>query len=1091
MARYPQGVKTFIPQIQPYQVDFNFANNVLKTKQNQYDTNWKQLNKLYGQIYYANLTREESKEKQEALVKQIDFNLKRISTMDLSLDQNVQAAKQIFQPFYEDKNLMKDIAWTKNTSMALSGAESLRNSSDEEQRARYWQDGVNAINYRIDEFKETPYDQIQSQANVRYTNYVDVMAKADAISKEFGDHVTPSFSEDNRWILNTTNGEQLRPHLQKLFQIRMANDPAIQEMYKTQAYVDRKNYMYQNAAEYGGDKQAAELAYLDATYNLLKPAVIENNEKLKKQDETYTRMIKTLQNRIDSNKQTLNTGLLLQDAEKFKNLNDGALVLSEKEYQDIKEGRSTLSTSTGPMNAADDISLLRTRVDSLRANQLMRTDFLEAADVYAFRNFKQELEVNDYEMENVKQQNRLALAKYEQDRADTRQKNLTKAENLAEYQKYIVDTGQGEYYFDEYGNRQVKIFEELDEVTEGSNPLTSGTFDVGEALIGNLTVQENMLSNEALAGLPYAASLGMNEDEQRSLFSGMTIPEAQEYLNKTITETGDFNILKVTEILAGLQEVFSGDNKFSAYADELYDKNSETGKAYNAYKDGLSATQIDIDAYAKSVNHQVFLTDKTFQALEQQGGNSLAGILAVNPYGFKVDDEEYYAKVNALAKLTPEELDDIKRKAREPEMEQRDDAARATAWAMFKTMPSGSNLTIWAGHVLADWADANNLASNSRARDFIPFKSTIDKLRGKGAPTPASAHEKYQAAYKQVAEELGNPIMYKGKIGTGDGSGISSTTSNITVHPLALNGDNYSRFYEGTDLKVVPVVSDLDGSIDLADKTKYTLSLDGTGLDQVGLDAEAEYEGGPTDSKAVLSALDLITDKALMSELKQGGRFTVESTVSTAYDGNLSAYVIKPSQEFVEKYATKRNKETGAIEKAGYFEASQGAKMLTNGITVMAPQGTFKSDLYHDNFQDQVTKIIKASPDKTYVIRNGKNTLTWKENAAGALTAETNVQMINIPNFINNPSDFENAYYMSNDLDKGIIMSVGEKSTDAISEQFLLETLPTIKNANDALVRKGLQLLKDQYDEQGRERYTKQEIIYELNKYSEQLYGYR
>jgi hypothetical protein len=92
MARYPTGVKTFIPQIQPYQVDFNFANNVLKTKQNQYDTNWKQLNKLYGQIYYADLTRGESKEKQEALVKQIDFNLKRISTMDLSLDQNVQAA---------------------------------------------------------------------------------------------------------------------------------------------------------------------------------------------------------------------------------------------------------------------------------------------------------------------------------------------------------------------------------------------------------------------------------------------------------------------------------------------------------------------------------------------------------------------------------------------------------------------------------------------------------------------------------------------------------------------------------------------------------------------------------------------------------------------------------------------------------------------------------------------------------------------------------------------------------------------------------------------------------------------------------------
>ena len=30
--------------------------------------------------------------------------------LDFSLDQNVQAAKQIFQPFYEDKNLRKEKA---------------------------------------------------------------------------------------------------------------------------------------------------------------------------------------------------------------------------------------------------------------------------------------------------------------------------------------------------------------------------------------------------------------------------------------------------------------------------------------------------------------------------------------------------------------------------------------------------------------------------------------------------------------------------------------------------------------------------------------------------------------------------------------------------------------------------------------------------------------------------------------------------------------------------------------------------------------------------------------------------------------------
>ena len=217
MARYPQGVSTFIPQIQPYQVDFNFVNNVLQAKQNQYDQNWKQLNKLYGQIYYADLTHDESKEKQKAIVDQIDFNLKRVASLDLSLDQNVTQAQQVFQPFYEDGNLMKDIAWTKNTKGQLNSAEALRSSSEEDNRARYWTTGVDAINYKMQEFKETPYDQIQSVGNVKYTPYVDVMKKAEEVTKEYGDSVTPSY-EGGKWIVKTTNGEQLIEPLSKASQ---------------------------------------------------------------------------------------------------------------------------------------------------------------------------------------------------------------------------------------------------------------------------------------------------------------------------------------------------------------------------------------------------------------------------------------------------------------------------------------------------------------------------------------------------------------------------------------------------------------------------------------------------------------------------------------------------------------------------------------------------------------------------------------------------------------------------------------------------------------------------------------------------------
>ena len=61
MATYLQGVTDFIPQVQPFQPDLNFYGGLMQTKQNQYDQNWNSLNKMYGQYFYADLTRDSKK----------------------------------------------------------------------------------------------------------------------------------------------------------------------------------------------------------------------------------------------------------------------------------------------------------------------------------------------------------------------------------------------------------------------------------------------------------------------------------------------------------------------------------------------------------------------------------------------------------------------------------------------------------------------------------------------------------------------------------------------------------------------------------------------------------------------------------------------------------------------------------------------------------------------------------------------------------------------------------------------------------------------------------------------------------------------
>jgi hypothetical protein len=137
MATYLSGITDFVPNYQPFQPDLNFYANVLQTKQTQYDNNWKSLNNIYAEMRNADLTHDQNVKKKDELLKQIDFNVKRIAGLDLSLQQNVDQATQIFRPYYEDKYLMKDMAWTKNKNSTISRALNLKNSQDEKTRLTY------------------------------------------------------------------------------------------------------------------------------------------------------------------------------------------------------------------------------------------------------------------------------------------------------------------------------------------------------------------------------------------------------------------------------------------------------------------------------------------------------------------------------------------------------------------------------------------------------------------------------------------------------------------------------------------------------------------------------------------------------------------------------------------------------------------------------------------------------------------------------------------------------------------------------------------------------------------------------------------
>jgi len=397
MATYLQGVTDYIPQFQPFQPDFNFYANALQTKQNQYDTNYKALNNVYGQYFYADLTHGDNLKKKDELIKAIDFNLKRVSGLDLSLEQNVDQAKQVFKPFYEDKHLMKDMAWTKNKNSQRNYAEGLKNNRDEKQRAQYWEAGVRAIDYKTEEFKNATLEETMNMSNVSYTPYVNVMEKAQKIAKDAGLSVeTVDMSPDGKWIIKTKNGEQLIPKLSHLFEASLGSDPAVIDVYKTQAYVNRKDYAYSNAAQFNGDKNAAEMSYLSESYKMLKSENEARQAKLEQNNKVYSKKVTDVEKAIETNSATPETDSFLARVQQARDVNAKLLTNTNGHVEALSTSSGTANTSTGFENPYGDIESLRWKVDNAMASRLMQKDLGEAANVFAYKDAKQDINANPY-----------------------------------------------------------------------------------------------------------------------------------------------------------------------------------------------------------------------------------------------------------------------------------------------------------------------------------------------------------------------------------------------------------------------------------------------------------------------------------------------------------------------------------------------------------------------------------------------------------------------------------------------------------------------------------------------------------------------
>jgi hypothetical protein len=304
------------------------------------------------------------------------------------------------------------MATTKNYKNRRSTAEGLKTSSDKDKRSEYWLTGIKSMDYQMEEFKAMPLEQTLGFQDPTYTPYKNPTEYFTKLAKDADlsiDITQPT--PDGMYFVRKKNGELLIDPLTTLFSSAVANDPALQQIYATQAYVDRKDNMYANKDKYGGLEEA-EKAYLMDEYKQLQ----EFNKKFSQQSQQNLTDKKIVKEQVDKSYDddtySDRTDQASQALDESIQMNQAIANQAENLDKEMSNGKSSSGvTSNGFEEDLNNIDLLRSKVDYARSFKLMSEDINASVSSLMNKDRVEDIEVNPVGLEGLRHGNRLSEMK--------------------------------------------------------------------------------------------------------------------------------------------------------------------------------------------------------------------------------------------------------------------------------------------------------------------------------------------------------------------------------------------------------------------------------------------------------------------------------------------------------------------------------------------------------------------------------------------------------------------------------------------------------------------------------------------------------
>lgn len=406
MASYIDNIfqNARIQDVQAFTPDWNFLSQGQAQLSATQKKNFADFAQRYNSIIDGELSRQDNAALRDAYKKQADEFVKQVSGLDLTDPRNVKAADAVFTPLVDNKMYIRDILNTRAVKDAYAKAQQYAMSLNPAERDLYNEDSLKQLNYFLQDFKNASPEEALNMQAPGYTPGINLekMALNFFNRQQYDVEVEQNTGQ---WIVKTKGGQLVEGNLRAGLMAEFYGDPLVRQNIQLKNSMQKRDFVESNLMNYGGDRNAAEMAYYQQRYsgiiNGLEAEIRKVGEEIDQEIEVGNTVVRQLakgdntDNVPMSDEPLVFRERLLNTSEQLKRLQQG---IKQQNSQIIAAGTTkSKATSRYTVNIGGK-TYTPEQLDSI----IFQGEIGGMANRLAMSRFSQTMETNPYALEQWK-----------------------------------------------------------------------------------------------------------------------------------------------------------------------------------------------------------------------------------------------------------------------------------------------------------------------------------------------------------------------------------------------------------------------------------------------------------------------------------------------------------------------------------------------------------------------------------------------------------------------------------------------------------------------------------------------------------------